>query len=323
MSEDATNLVADENASVPGVDDATAAEIDDQIDETGAEDGQTGEGEEGEDQAQVDDGEEFVEVEREGKKFKVPKALHGELLMQQDYTRKTQALAEQHRSFEQAREAFEQAQEAERTALIEDRAEIGKVASLQQQLEQWKAVDWDAIEQEDAQNGTNKTARALRQYNALKDELSDAEGVLKAKQDQRVAQRTLEQQRQSEAEKADDARLIQEGYAAMKRDFPDWSPEVGQKTMEFGFKIGGFTPQELNQVRDPRMIKILHLARLGQEAVTQKRAATNVQRAQATQPVPTVDAGRAAPAKGEPKDPDEWAKWRNKQIADKRRAGRR
>ena len=39
--------------------------------------------------------EELEEIEREGQKYKIPKALKNEFLMHKDYTQKTQSLAEE------------------------------------------------------------------------------------------------------------------------------------------------------------------------------------------------------------------------------------
>lgn len=319
----ATNPVAGEESPAPGVDEANVADIDaSEALETGAEDGQLDDGEDGERQPAVDENDELVEVDRDGKKYKIPKTLHGELLMQADYTRKTQALAEERQVIEQRREALDRERGEAEAAIQEDRAELGKVFSLKTQLDAWKDVDWDKLEQYDRDNGTSELASAMRKHTALKDLLAEAEGALKAKQDTRAANKTLEQARQTEAARQEDARLVQDGFNAMKRDFPDWSPEVGQKTMDFGVKVGGFTTAELSQVRDPRMIKVLHLARLGQETMDKQRAAKNVERAQTTQPAPTIS-GTAAPPKGEPKNADEWVKWRNRQVAEKRKTGRR
>jgi hypothetical protein len=319
----ATNPVAGDDSPAPGVDDAIAADIDtSNTEETGAEDGQLVEGDEGYEPPAVDEGDELVEIDREGKKYKIPKSLHGEMLMQADYTRKTQALAETAKTLEQGQQALVQQRVAVEAAIQQDRVELGKVFSLQTQLDAWKDVDWDAIEKHDRENGTNEMSSAMRRHLALKDALAEAEGGLRAKLDQRTAERTLEETRHAHAERLEDVKLIQDGFNAMKRDFPDWSPQVGQKTMDFGVQSGGFTAEELNQVRDPRMIKILHLARLGQEAMNKNRAAANVSRAQLTTPAPTLT-GNAALPKGEPKDPAEWAKWRNAQVAERRKAGRR
>src|SRR5215204_4003947 len=56
--------------------------------------------------------EEFEEVERAGKKYRIPAALKGELMMQSDYTKKTQEVSETRKALE-AREA-EIAQQAAR-----------------------------------------------------------------------------------------------------------------------------------------------------------------------------------------------------------------
>ena len=49
---------------------------------------------------------ELEEVEHEGKKYQIPKPLKGALLMQADYTRKTQEVAEQRRAVEEQQRQY-------------------------------------------------------------------------------------------------------------------------------------------------------------------------------------------------------------------------
>src|SRR5437868_9942337 len=57
--------------------------------------------------------EESDEIEHEGRKYQVPKALKPLLLMQADYTRKTQEVAEQRRAVQAERQALHQTSQAE------------------------------------------------------------------------------------------------------------------------------------------------------------------------------------------------------------------
>src|SRR5687768_12106596 len=62
------------------------------------------------------DEEPFEEIERNGRKATIPAWLKPELMMQADYTRKTQELAETRRAFEAERAAAEQLSGAELSA---------------------------------------------------------------------------------------------------------------------------------------------------------------------------------------------------------------
>src|SRR5882757_5915233 len=81
------------------------------------------------------------EVEHEGAKYRIPKALKGALLMQADYTRKTQELAEKGRGLDSERESFTKESEARR----QSEKDIGRVAVMDEELEAYRKVDWQAF----------------------------------------------------------------------------------------------------------------------------------------------------------------------------------
>jgi hypothetical protein len=85
----------------------------------------------------------------------------------------------------------------------------------------------------------------------------------------------------------------------------------------------GFTAQELSQVTDPRMIKMIHAAFVGtqsqKQTQTKQAAAKTAAVAEVAKPLPTV-AGRAT-EKIRASDPssdrlstEEWARRRNEQV---------
>src|SRR5690349_1139844 len=92
------------------------------------------EGEEGE--AAQPEPDETEEVEHEGKKYKIPKPLKGALLMQADYTRKTQEVAEQRKQVEAERARFAE----EQKLIAESISEFGKVQALNDALAQYDKV---------------------------------------------------------------------------------------------------------------------------------------------------------------------------------------
>ena len=87
-----------------------------------------------EDQAAPEDDRE--EVDFEGRKYTVARALKDALLRQADYTRKTQELADGRKAFEAERATFQQASQAE----IAARAQV---VAIDQSLSQYRNVDWD------------------------------------------------------------------------------------------------------------------------------------------------------------------------------------
>jgi hypothetical protein len=317
--ETATNPAAGEATPAPGV-----AETDDTTLDLG---GVVGDNQESDDDeapapSEVETGskpdDEVEEVERGGQKYKVPKVLVAELLMNEDYTKKTQVLAEQRRTLDELQTAVTERAKAHEAEVQADIAEHAAVYAMTERLKAYDRIDWRTWNDQDQ----TSAQAAWMEYQQLKDAKATAEGALQTKTQERTAQRTLEEQRRTQEQSAADAKLIQEGFAAIKREFPDWSEPVASKTLEFGQKIGGFTPAELSEVRDPRMIKILHLARLGQEAIAQQRAATTQVKAQVTAPVPVVAGNAPARKNPERMSTDEWVRERNKQVAKRRSAGR-
>ncbi len=65
---------------------------------------------------------------------------------------------------------------------------------------------------------------------------------------------------------------LQAVEAELARDIEGWSPELRAELAAYG-QAQGFTPEELAGVEDPREIKILHLAMLGEQALAAQRQA--------------------------------------------------
>ena len=106
------------------------------------------------------------------------------------------------------------------------------------------------------------------------------------------------------------AKQIEETQAVLMRDIKGWSPEVATKLHNYAIKSLGFTPQEMGQVTDARIVKLIHKAYVG-EALTNKPAAKQ----QVAAKPATVIKGNA-PIRKNPEtmsDP-EYAAWRRAQI---------
>jgi hypothetical protein len=258
------------------------------------------------------------EIEHEGTKYKIPKALKDSFLRQADYTRKTQAVADAARQVQAAQAEFEREAHANRAALEAEIADHANVHALKTQLDAWKNVNWEALEAHDRENGTQELASALRRHTMLKDALAEAEATLNGKITARTTKEKADQQRLQEANQAEDARLISDGVRHLQAKIPDWSTKAPQ-VAAFGQERFGFSPQELAAVRDPRMFEVLHLAMLGAKALGESKTVARVQAATAMQPAATVGA-RAAPAQDMGRlSTDEWMRARQKQVADRRR----
>lgn len=243
--------------------------------------------------ADADEDDELEEVEHDGKKFKLPKALKPALMFQADYTRKTQEVAEIRRNLEAA---VAKQTEIDETVLT-SRA---KVVSIDAQLAEYGKVDWETWDRTDPQASN----AAWRAYERLK----DAKGIAEADLAKTVKERDVEAQRHR-------ATQLDEARATLAKEIPGWGPELATKLQEYGTTVG-FSRAELAEVTDPRAIKLLHLAMIGAEAKKTKAATQTLQQQQKTKPAPAVG-GRSAPATGlsDRLTPEEWARRRNEQLS--------
>ena len=266
-----TNPVADDEPVV-----TPEVEAEDAEDNTEAETTEeTEEGGQSEEEAEP----EVEEVEYEGAKYKVPKPLKSALMMQADYTRKTQELAETRKALE-----AQVAQQAEvDQAIIDAHAEV---VTLDRQLAQYQALtpeQWRSIQQEDPD-----AYRLHRDAFAdLKDARKDAADKLTAKKSERA----------TEAQQVT-AKRIQDGYAELPKIIPGWNATVEKEVAEFGRSLGISQEALTQSVAEPMNIKILHLAMEGDKALKAKAKAQKLAKAQTTTPAHTLRGtkGQFAPA---------------------------
>lgn len=249
------------------------------------------------------DAEEEDEIEIDGRKFALPKSaaekLKAERLMQADYTRKTQEVAEQRKALEA------EAQQVQRARQVQDEyvKEAAKVVAIDEQLAQFQALDWNALIDQD-----QTTAMKLQQqYTALQQKRAEAVGNITQKQQQMA----LDEQQSI-------AKRVQEADAYFKREIPGWSNQRSDELLRYGTEVG-IPSQALGQmaINHPALAKVLHKAemydRLAAQKVTKPKPETQ------EKPVTRITAARSTVQK----DPDkmsmkEWTEWRESQIKRKR-----
>ena len=212
------------------------------------------------------------EVEHEGRRYRVPKALKDAFLRHADYTRKTQDLAEQRRALE-TQAAQIAAADGERVAAY------ARLMAVDDQIAAYEQIDWNSLEAQDPA----RAQRLWREYSQLK----DGRAALTQHLTEAEEARAFEAQRQA-------ARRVEEGHEILSRQIKDWSPELAHRLADFGQRAFGFSDEELESVQDPRMIRVLHLAWLGDQALKTKAAAERLASSQAARPASQV--GANAPA---------------------------
>ena len=299
MENDATNPVDVEDDAVldaPEVDADSYSDGTDQAETDGAEDGQP-----------EDDTE---EVDWDGTKYRIPKALKPGLLMQADYTRKTQELAEQRRHVEQHVQSLSQQAELQQ-ATLEHRVNL---RTVEQQLQQFSNTDWSNYS---AQYGADATAAAMASWQQYRDAKAELEGA--------IAKTETETRQMSERTSAN---AIAQADQVLSREIEGWSPQLVQDLAGYAATEFGITPQELRDsvvnpdgTADTRTFKVLaRLHRAETELAKLKGQATKAQQAAkqaAVTPAKAVGqrAGGYKPGLDDSLPADEWLRRRNAQLA--------
>lgn len=285
MSEqDVTNPVAEAEApELEVADQADAPEAGDEGSEEEAPEGQS--------EDDLDD------LELDGKKYRVPKALIAERMMQADYTRKTQELAEQRRQIDAEHAQREQSAQA-------FREDIGKVHALETQAAAFQAITTDQWAQLYADD-PDQYRQLQGQHERIKLDLDRAKSDLTAK----------EQTRLQEAS-ASRAKAVQEAATVLTRDIPGWSPDYAGKLATFATQTFGVTMDELRDTTDPRMWKLIHAAYGNdQKAKTNAKVAQQEKVASVTPAAVVKGAASAPTGLADNLSTAEWMRRRNAQAA--------
>lgn len=256
-----------------------------------------------------DQEEEFIEVERDGKTYRIPKAAEPLLMFQQDYTRKTQDLAEQRRELEQRRQASEW-EEQTKSALFNEEAQLYQV---RQRLEQFSGVNWQAVAAENPQQAVAMQA----EYTQLKDYYDRLSGHVEGRRSELAAHREQES-----------AITFQRAIDHLSKPRPDlgwdgkFDAEKRASLTKFGIELG-FSNEELTHTSHPLMIQTLNLARIGYETL-RKQSASLKKATPEAKPVPQVATGKTktGPFNPDKLPPDQWMKWRETQLAKKQQRTR-
>ena len=290
---------ADAPAQEPASDGAAGAATpttDDQPQPTEAAEGDPGQAE--------DDGE---DIELDGKTYRVPKELKDGFLRQADYSRKTQELADQRRAVESDQARVKQMD----TWAREHAVDLGNLVAIDNRLAAYQNVNWQA---ENARDPV-ATQAAWIEFQQLRDARNGVVGSLQ----QRDAQRTQQQ-------RAEHAKQLEAAHAQLARDIPGWNEQKMADLGRYGIDKFGLKADEVDNLSDARLVRILHKAFLWDQHETKQRAAARQATASPpAQPV-TVIGARKAPVAIAASNPqsdrlsiDEWAKRRNAELA---RAGR-
>ena len=238
-----------------------------------------------EDAEAADDRADWSEIEVDGQVWLAPPALKSAFLRQADYTRKTQELAERRREAQAEHEAA--------GAHIAGRA---RLHLLDEQAQALDGLDWPALEAADPGR-----ARALRERRL---------GLAETRE--RLAFDLARKEHETRmANEAAEAEAVLATGRALSEQIEGWSPALAAQLADFARNFG-VEADELRQINDPRLWRILHRAHLGE---TLARRLAEADR-QAARPVvrPAADPGRpgsGVPGLDDRMETGEWMRRRN------------
>ncbi len=199
---------------------------------------------------------------------------------QQDYTRKTQELANQRKTIEQ------QAQELQQRDAIY--AQLLPKMEAQLKGELVNEPDWDSLYNDDP----IAFVREKQLWDEKKEKLKAAEA-----EQQRLQQESYAQQQEQIAQQ------VQEGQQKILEIIPEWkNAEVAQKEKlairDYGINVLGYLPQEMDAIYDYRALLGLRNAWLNSKTVeATKKKPTQKAPARVARPGTTTRKKSVAPAK--------------------------
>lgn len=205
----------------------------------------------------------YVKVDGEEQEVTLDELRNG-YQRQADYTRKSQALAEQRKAYEANLQAIESEREQYSQAL--------EMMSAQQknELAQYESIDWKALKEDDPMEYMEKRL----EYQETRDKIARVE-----QERQRVA---AEQQQRVQHQLSE---IMQTELTKLKEALPayaDPSSNLKNELRDYGLSLG-FSQQDLDSISDHRVVLVLH------KAMLQDRAAQGtVRKAKASKPVPKV-----------------------------------
>jgi hypothetical protein len=243
----------------------------------------------------------FEDIEYEGKQYKLPKELKEAVMRHGDYTQKTQSLAEERRAH--IAEVEQRNREMEiNNELMDDYAQLRGIGS---RLEQLRNVDLNQISPEDA-------TRLIHEQMQLTQAQQELEGGMNYRRQE--LEQSNHQRTQQELHRAVEALSKPDPKFGWNGKFDN---EASKTLTSFGQELG-FTREELANTTHPLMVKTLHLARIGAQALKKQQAALKTP-APAAMPVPVIGKGNAKGVVNPDKLPiGEWMKMEQARMAKKR-----
>lgn len=254
-----------------------------------------------------------IEIDVDGTKIRIARKVKEAIAkpFQQDYTRKTEEIATQRKTFESERDGWTKSAQALRS-------EEFKVAAIDEQLTRYKDVDWQALYRADPEN---YQAHRIN-YDTLKDQRETA--------DRALSQKRGEFQQQANRESGE---RVAKAQAEIARHLPEWTPggELDIKLLKYATDELKIPARELGEtaLRVPQFVKELNRLRLYDEAAKKQKTSQTFQQTQQAKPVTQVGGNsgtvsrKTTDSSGDKLSTEEWARREQERVASQRAKARR
>lgn len=193
-------------------------------------------------------------VEFDGKTWEFPAGTPPEIAnsvkkiaddLKADYTRKTQATAEESKRIKAQATQLQEVQQIA-VATLEKRIELEKVND---QIKYIESLDFNSLVEQNPQ----EAIRVQAQYNQLL--------AKQARGKEELGQFAAQEQQRIQAEKQ---RMKAELVQKASEIIPGYNDKVNRELLETVSECG-FTPEEIDSITDPRLLKLINLARMGRQ----------------------------------------------------------
>lgn len=207
----------------------------------------------------------WEEVDYEGEKYKLPPKLKDAVLRQQDYTKKTQEVAEQKRLYETSLQNAKlwQLEQQFSNAVAPD---MQSVAQLDSVLKQYDSLDWRSM-------STDDIVRTRMDMDRVKEQREEAKKAIELKRAQFQQQIGSAQQE-----------LVKKGHETLTKLIPGWNETLAKDVLKYAID-DGYTKAEVDSILDPRNVKTLWKAM--QYDKLQQSAKAKVQEVKSVKTTPT------------------------------------
>ena len=257
--------------------------------------------EESDGQPDTDESEpELMDVEYEGKTYKLTAEIKDALMRQGDYTKKTMEVADQRKAVEAQQTEF-QANVKVQEQFFE---EASTVRQIDAQLAQYEQVDWNQLSYDDP---VEFQRLDFQRRQLVENRTNTVQRMIHAQQE--VAQKQHQE----------GARLKEEGLKELAKVIPNWNEDTAKTIFKSGIDTYGFSKDEMSSVLDPRMVRVLDDARRYRNIVAKSKSNKAPKPAEA-QPVASIK-GKNAKASVNPDNLSvkAWQAWREKDLKAKGR----